>query len=639
MTDVFNIGTSALVSLQRAIATTGQNIANVNTEGYSRQRVEFTALPPQLTGAGFVGSGVTIASITRSFDAFLADDVRARTSSAFNAQTAADLSGRIDSILANPETGLGPSLDSFFAAVQDVANNPGSIPERQVLIREGQGLADRFEYLDGRFSQLDRDINVQIADTVRDINDIANNIADLNVQIVSETVRAGGQPPNDLLDKRDVELTRLAERVGISTFEQDDGAINVFLGNGQSIVVGGEASQLETFADPFDSGRTSVGLAGLSTQTDLSSFISGGELGALFNSRSSLIDSGRAQLGVIATGVSTLINEQSRLGLDLNGNLGSDFFTTQTPAVVPNANNAGGGSVTASIVDPAALTGDTYELSFDGTDFTLRNTNTGTTQTIAGPTPTFTVDGVEVTVATDPPAGDSFLIDPVNQAASLFDVQLTDPRTFAAASPLRSGASLNNAGNGELRDLAVADVAGLPLGTDITLTFAADTGGGSPGFLVSGIAGGPIAYDPAVDGAGGLNVTLGGFTFTLSGTPEEGDSFTIENNVDGSGDNRNALALAALQTSPQLFGGTASFQDSYASLIADIAVESRQARSAAETEQALLDQALSARDSIQGVNLDEEAANLIRFQQAYQAAARVVQVADEVFQTLLNATG
>ncbi len=639
MTDVFNIGTSALVSLQRAIATTGQNIANVNTEGYSRQRVEFTALPPQLTGAGFVGSGVTIASITRSFDAFLADDVRARTSSAFNAQTAADLSGRVDSILANPDTGLGPALDSFFAAVQDVANNPGSIPERQVLLREGQGLADRFEYLDGRFAQLDRDINVQIADTVRDINDIVNNIAELNVQIVSETVRAGGQPPNDLLDKRDVELTRLAERVGISTFEQDDGAINVFLGNGQSLVVGSEASQLETFADPFDSGRTSVGLSGLSAQTDLSSFITGGELGALITSRSSLIDGGRAQLGVIATGVSTLVNEQSRLGIDLDGNLGSDFFTTQVPAVVPNAVNTGGGDVTASIVDAAALTGDTYELRFDGTDYTLRNTGTGASQVIAGPTPTFTVDGVGFTVVTDPPAGDSFLIDPVNQAASLFDVQLTDPRTFAAASPLRSSTSLGNGGNGELRDLAVTDVAGLPLAGDVTLTFAADTGGGSPGFLVSGIAGGPIAFDPSVDGAAGISASLGGFTFTLAGVPQEGDSFTIENNVDGSGDNRNALALAALQTSPELLGGTASFQDSYASLVADIAVESRQARSAAATEQSLLDQALSARDSIQGVNLDEEAANLIRFQQAYQAAARIVQVADEVFQTLLNATG
>ena len=223
MTDIFNIGTSALVSLQRAIGTTGHNIANVNTEGYSRQRVEFAALPPQITGAGFVGSGVTIASITRSYDAFLTEDVRARTSSAFGSSMSADLSGRVDSILANPDTGLGPALDTFFSAMQDVANNPGSIPERQVLVREAEVLSDRFRYLDGRFSQLERQISVQIEDTVRDINDFATSIAQLNEQIVSETIRAGGQPPNDLLDERDQALNRLAEKVGINTFEQEDG--------------------------------------------------------------------------------------------------------------------------------------------------------------------------------------------------------------------------------------------------------------------------------------------------------------------------------------------------------------------------------------------------------------------------------
>jgi flagellar hook-associated protein 1 FlgK len=636
VTDVFNIGTSALLSLQRAISTTGHNIANVNTEGFSRQRVEFAAVEPQLTGAGFVGSGVTIAGITRSYDAFLAEDVRALTSSAANASTLQDLSGRVDGILANPDTGLASALDSFFSSVQDVANNPGSLPERQVLLREAEVLADRFQYLDDRFRQLDREINIRIEDTVRDINDFARNIAALNDQIVSETVRAGGNPPNDLLDARDQLLNGLAEEVGITTFEQEDGAVNVLLGSGQALVVGSIATGLETFRDPFNVGRVNVGIAGLSTQSDISRFLSGGELGAVLDSRNGLIDGPSADLGVIATGIATIVNEQQALGLDLNGNLGGEFFRPLAPTVSASVNNTGAGAVTAVIVDVAQITGDEYELAFDGSDYTLTNTRTGDSQ--VGPGPVFAVDGVEITVTAAPAAGDAFLIAPVAQAASLFEAQISDPRAFAAASPLRSGASLANAGNARLDDLVVTDASGLPLATPITLTFNPDAlGAGVPGYDVAGIPGGPIAYDPATDAAG-LSVALGGFTLTLAGIPEDGDSFTIENNVDGSGDNRNALAIANLQTQPLLAGGTASFQDYYATLVSEVAVQSRQAGAIAGTEDALLSQAISARDSIQGVNLDEEAANLIRYQQAYQAAAQVIAVADEVFQTLLAAT-
>lgn len=637
MTDIFNIGTSALVSLQRAISTTGHNIANVNTEGYSRQRVDFAALPPQLSGAGFVGSGVTISGITRSYDAFLADDVLARTSSAFGSSMAADLTGRIDTLLASEDTGLATALDSFFSALQDVANNPGSLPERQVLVSEAQVLADRFQFLDSRLSQVDSEIAVKMEDAVQDINSISQSLAQLNEQIVSETIRAGGQSPNDLLDERDQLLEQLAQKVGINTVMQDDGAVNVFLGNGQSLVVGNTASTLATFADPYDAGRVSIGLAGFSTQTDISRFVSGGELGALIDARSSVVDGARGDLGVIAMGITSFVNDQHRLGLDLNGNLGADFFKPLGPLVTSQSTNTGTGSVTATLLDAGAITGDEYELRFDGASYILSNTTTGETQTGAGPT--FTVDGVEITVSGAPANGDAFLISPVSQAGSLFEVQITDPRSVAAASPLRSETSLGNAGNGTLSGLTVDSVTGLPLAGSVTLTFNPDAlGAGVPGFDVSGIAGGPIAYDPGVDSAG-VSATLGDFTFTLGGIPREGDSFTIENNLDGSGDNRNILAMVDLQTAPLLAGGTASFQDSYSSLVAEVAVNSRQAQSGADTEQALLEQAISARDSVQGVNLDEEAANLIRYQQAYQAAARVIQVADEVFQTLLAATG
>ncbi|MEM1404368.1 MAG: flagellar hook-associated protein FlgK [Pseudomonadota bacterium] len=633
MADVLNIGTSALLSLQRAISVTGHNIANVNTEGYSRQQVNFAAVEPTFISVGFLGNGVEIASITRSYNEFLAGDVRDRTSSAAAADTLADLTGRIDGILTNPNTGLAPALDQFFSAVQDVANNPGSLPERQVMIAQGEVLADRFSYLDSQFRTLQTESNVRIDGAVREINALATSIADINDQIAQAT--QGGASPNDLLDSREQLLTRLSELVGTNTVQQQDGSVNVFIGNGQSLVIGGVATQLTTFQDPNDPTITNVGVSG-PAEVDVSALLSGGELGAVLSFRNEVIDAARSQLGLVAVGVAETFNQQQALGMDLNGDPGVDLFSSLSPAIGALATNTGTGSLSATIDDASSLTGDDYVLSFDGTDYTLRNANTGATQVGAGPS--FSVDGVTITVSGTPAAGDTFTIAPVREAANLFEVSISDPRQIAAASPLRSNTSLDNAGNGTLTELSVDDAAGLPLAGTVTLTFNPDAlGVGVPGYDVAGIAGGPIAYDSATDAAG-IDVTLGGFSLRLEGTPAAGDTFTIENNVDGTGDNRNALAMVGLQSERVLLGGTASFQDTYGSLVAGVAVRGGQAAAAAQTEADLLNQSIAARDSANGVNLDEEAANLLRYQQAYQAAAQVIRVADEVFQVLLNAT-
>ncbi|MDP5070510.1 MAG: flagellar hook-associated protein FlgK, partial [Congregibacter sp.] len=463
---------SALLSLQRAISTTGHNIANVNTEGFSRQRVEFAALEPRLAGAGFVGSGVTIGAITRSFDQFLAADVLDRSSSAAGANTLADLSGRVDSILADPATGLAPVLDEFFAAVQDVANNPGSIPERQVLLGQAEVLADRFQYLNDRFAGLDQEANFRIDSSVNQINGIAEGIAGLNDQIVRATVGSGGQPPNDLLDARDQLLNRLSEQIGVTTVAQGDGAVNVLIGNGQALVVGNNVSRLETFTDPFDVTRLNVGISGLAVQADVGRFLSGGELGAVLGFRDNVLESANTELGLIATGLAATFNNQQALGLDLNGNFGGDFFRPLEPTVGISTSNTGTGSVTASITDPVNLSGAEYRLRFDGTNYTLTNTTTNSSST--GPGPAFAIDGIEITVAGTPAAGDEFLIAPVAQGANLFEVAITDPRAFAAASPLRSSTSLANAGSGSLDDLAVSSVASLPLVGNIVLSFNPD---------------------------------------------------------------------------------------------------------------------------------------------------------------------
>ena len=636
MADLLNVGTSPLLSIQQAITTTGHNISNVNTEGYSRQRVNFDTLPAQFSGGSYIGSGVAVDSVERFYDEFLTSEVRSRTSAQAEFQTSYDLSSRLDNLLADPAVGLAPVLDSFFGAVQDVANNPGSLPERQVLVGEAQVLADRFHYLDDNFRDIDAELNGRIEATVTDINALSDSIADINKQVVQATARAGGQPPNDLLDARDQLIRELAEKIGVTTVEQSDGSINVMIGNGQPLVVGFTAEKLQTASNPNDGTQLIVGAASAAGNvTDLSRFLSGGELGAVLDFREQTLDPARNQLGLLATGVAATFNAQHQLGMDLNGKPGGDFFLPLEATFSANAGNSGLSSMTVAISDATALTGDDYSLRFDSGQWTLTNLTTKSGQTGPGP---FVVDGLTINVAGAPVTGDSFSIQPTRQGATLFAVVLNEAADVAAASPLRAQEGFTNIGSAAIDDLAVSDTAGLPLAGQVTLTFNPNAmGAGAAGFDVTGVAGGPLAYDPAVDG-NGKTLTLGGFAFTVSGAPESGDELFIENNTNGSGDNRNALALAGLQTSPELLGGTASYQDTYSSLVADIAVQTRQAETNSTTENVLLQQAVASRDSVSGVNLDEEAANLIRFQQAYQAAAQMIAVADQIFQTLLNAT-
>ena len=636
MADLLNLGTSALLSIQQAIATTGQNISNANTEGFSRQRVNFATVPPQFFGGNYLGNGVSVDSVERFYDQFLTSEVRSRTSSQAGFQTTYDLASRLDGLLADPAVGLGPVISDFFNAVQDVANNPGSLPERQVLLGEAQSLANRFHYLDTAFRDLDTELNARIGASVGEINALSVSIADLNKQVVTATASAQGQPPNDLLDARDNLINQLSEKISVSTLAQSDGSINVTIGNGQALVVGFTAEQLQTADDPLDSSQVVVGTGGPGGRvTDLSRFFGGGELGALLDFREQQLDPARNQLGLVATGITATFNEQHRLGLDLNGQPGGDFFLPLEATTAASPGNSGLSSVTATISDAGSLTADDYSVRYDGAQWTLTNLTTGAGQTGAGP---FNIDGLTINVAGAPANGDNFIIQPTRQGATLFSVVLNGPDDFAAASPLRSQEALTNIGSSTIDNLDVADVSGLPLAGPVNLTFNPNAlGAGVPGFDVAGIAGGPLAYDPATQ-SNGVTLSLPGFDLQVSGTPQSGDVLNIENNSNGSGDNRNALGLSALQSSRDLLGGTASYQDAYGSLVADIAVQTRQAETGSATENVLLAQAIGARESVSGVNLDEEAANLIRFQQAYQASAQMISVADELFQTLLNAT-
>lgn len=644
MANTLGIGVGALLAFQRSLGTIGQNIANVNTEGYSRQRVELSTRVPDFTGNGFVGNGVQVSDIRRVVDDFVIGQLRS-SSSAFNQFEAFnDFASRVDDLLADPLSGITPVLQNFFAALQDVANDPTSNPSRQVLLNEAETLAQRFQYLDARFSELRTAVNVDLENITAEISSLASAIADINGDIVAVTRSDGTNPPNDLLDQRDRLIQSLAEHVDVTTLVQDDGALNVSIGNGQALVIGTTAGSLTTVVDPFDATRFGLGISLASATVDVTAQLTGGRIAGLLDFRNNMLDSTQNALGRVALGLVTEVNAQHRLGLDLTGALGGDFFSIGGIAVAPNATNSGG-AVSAALVDVSNLTTSDYRLRYEGSDqYTLTRLSDGQTSNIdtmgASPFTTAEVDGFTLTITTGTAAvGDSFLVRPTAPAAGTIGVAVSEAARIAAAAPVRAVVANANGGDGSISGVAVANTTNIPLPADVTLTFSADAdGGGNPGFIVAGGPASPVLYDPATESSG-KTITLAGFgdiTFTFAGVPSPGDTFTISNNIDGVGDNRNALSLVALQTA-SLLRGNNTLQSAYTQLVADVGIRTRQSEITRDAQAVIFEQAQERRAASSGVNLEEEAANLLRFQQSFQAAARVISVADELFQELLGA--
>ena len=554
MANTLGIGTTALSALQRAISTTGQNIANVNTDGYSRQSVTFSARPAQDIGAGYLGSGVQVTSIDRAYSQFMANDVQQRTASSGYYSLYANAAERVDSMLGDPSTSITQAMDSFFASAEAVANSPTSLPERQVMLSNAETLVQRFDYIVGRVDDVTKEMNSQIAGAVSEINQLAGGIATLNEEIAKVSGRTGGLP-NDLLDQRDALIVQLSSLVDTKTVAQDDGSLNVFIGRGQPLVTGTVAETLATQTDP-DLGSTSIVTlsAFVAGSSDVSDFLTGGKLGAALTVTDEVVNPTRRELNLLAVGFAETVNAIQEGGDDLQGVNGTALFTETegvvktAPSVDDSTANSGNAAVTFTVTDAKLLTGDSYRVDYTATGVNLRNLTTDAVTTL-GASPA-TVDGVQITytaqVATGGAGanqGDAFIVDPVFQASRFLEVKIDDPAKIAAAS-----------------------------------------------------------------------------------------------NGGAAGNNSNMLAMIELRDQSLLKGSTATYGEVYNNLLSDVAVRTQRAQSSAETETALLGSALDRQSSLQGVNLDEEAANLVRYQQAYQAAAQIVAVANEVFDTLLRAT-
>ena len=637
-----NTAITGLLTAQRSLTVTGHNIANVNTPGFSRQVVNQTAQTPQFTGAGFIGSGVVVDSITRVHSEFLTTQLRNSTASNGENQVFYQLASRIDNMLADDQTGLSPSLLNFFNAVQDVADLPTSISARQSLLSEAQTLTSSFQFLDSQMATLTDEVRVTIKENVAEINSLARSIAAINERIVDGMNGDPGLQPNDLLDQRDELIRQLSEFVSVSTTAQGDGAVNVFTGNGFPIVLGKSTSTFSVNETYF--GNFEVSMTSAFSTVNITDNLSGGNLGGLLKFQNDMLNPVRNSLGRLAIGLADAINDQHALGLDLDGVPGQAIFNIGNPEILPLSGAVN--TVSASITDSAALGNSDYSLVFNGgNSYTLTRLSDNQTTAIdtggASPFTTAAVDGFTLTITAGATAGDEYIIRPAINGARDLGVLLSDPRKVAAAAPLRAGESVNangvpdNSGNAAITQVNVSNSTGIPLATDITLTFDA----ANNQFVLSSPPGGTLAYNPATDSAGKqfTIAAAGNASFSISGVPADGDSFIIGNNTGANGDNRNALALSDLQTQNLLLNGTSTFQDTFGQMVADIGTRTRQAEISSLATGSLLNQAIEAREGLSGVNLDEEAANLLRFQQAFQAAAQVISTADRLFQELLNA--
>lgn len=639
MVDILRMGANNLLSLQQAMSTTGHNISNVNTEGFSRQTVHFESSSPQRYGSGFIGSGSQISSISRSYNDYLTTQVQSFTASQSRYEAFVGFSTRVDDILANSENSLNTSIQKFFSATADVAANPSTLAERQVLIGEANNLVDRQRSFSNLLENLNQEINAELSTGVTEINGLADSIAKLNQSIGAALSTSTGSPPNDMLDERDRLVKQLSEIVAVTVDQQDGKSLNVYIGKGQALVVGDQSNHLKTQANPYDSSRLEVAVDGQLNVNGVSQFISGGKMQGLLDFRSKVLIPAQTKLGLIALGITEKVNAQHTIGMDLDGSMGGNFFTPGTVPIAGNTGNGGTSVPSGTLTDVSQVRPSDYRLAFDGAQWELTRLSDGTSVTGAGP---LALDGMSIDVTTGTPnTGDSFIINPGRSAAANFGLAISDPRKIAAASPVISETTLANAGAGAISDVTVAAINTLPLAGPITLTFNPDAlGAGVPGFDVTGGPGGTIAYDPATENAGKtFNFATEGLTFTLSDVPQTGDSFVINSNAGATGDNRNILKIGEFQYQATLNGGKDTFQEFYGSMVAQVAVDHRQANSNLTVETSLLQQATAYRDNASGVNLDEEAANLLRYQQAYQASAQLIKIADELFTTLINSLG
>ena len=621
MSSLIGTSLSGLMAAQSALNTTSNNIANANTVGYNTENINLTTAPAISSYGGFVGQGVNTVTVTRSYNQFATQQVTSTTSAYAQANTLSTLAFGVDQTLSDKTTGLATVLSNFSSATTGVANDPTSIAARQVLLSAAGSVAQQINSLSSQLTTLNTQTNGQVQASVNNINAYATSIAALNTQIVAATNNStNGQAPNNLLDQRDALVAQIAQQANVSTIAQANGSINVMIGSGQTLVSGSNVAQLSAGAASTNPSNSTVLLNG----QDISQQITGGTLAGTLNFQTQVLNPSQQQLDLVAASFSEQMNAQQAAGYDLNGNTGAAIFSLGTPTFTPSATNTG--SITVSYGAGISSTSN-YQLNYNGTAYTLTQLSSGTSTTVTpNAANVITGPGFDINV-TNIGIGDSYNINPTLNAAKNMSTLMTDPTLIAAAATNGYSKAANVF---QINGVNIGAVAGgtNPLTQGINIAAAINS---------SSIPGVTAAADPFTGAitltsaapliiAGDISET-GLSTGTTPGTVVGIAPPTLTANP---GDNTNALAMA-------LLSNKGSFNSTYTQLITNVGNVTQSASLNSTAQQAALAQATATQQSLSGVNLDEEAANLIKYQQAYQASSKAISIAQSLFTTLIGA--
>lgn len=652
MANLMGIGTRAMFANYAALQVTGNNIANANTAGYSRQEAQLATAKGQYTGAGFFGQGVNVTTVARSYDRFLTTQA-ATTNSLANADTARMYQlTQLESVLPLGEAGIGHAARQVLDAFVDVANNPQDSSARQVVLARAQEMAARFKTAGEQLNTLQSGVSQDMKSAIASVNALATQVADLNKQI--SALKGSGHAPNDLLDQRDLLVNEISSYINVSSISADDGTVGLFIGGGQSLVLGGSANVLKGAPDLYDPAKTQLALReGGVDRLVPTDAIAGGTIAGLVRFQNEDLSAARNLLGQMAVAISGAINQQQALGLDARqpAGAGSPMFSVGAPRSLPASANVGDAAFTLAVGDFTHVQASDYEVRFDGSDYSITRLSDGNAVVGSPFSPATLAAGVQFEGLTlqlnsgTATSGDRFLLQAASPASADMRAVLSDPRGLAAASAVTGTFAVTNTGTATAASLGLVDPTVHDATQTARITFTSDTGDYSYDMLDASNA---VVSSGTGSWSAGTAITLNGFSLQLNGVPRSGDIIDVAPTTNPAASNGNAVSFVALGSAlfvgaDTLANGTLvpgrSITDAYASALSDIGVRVQSAKSASGISSAIASTAEAARANKAGVNLDEEAARLIQFQQSYQAAAKMLQVARDVFDTLLQTTG
>lgn len=642
MGNILNVGARSLLVNQKILETVGNNIANVNTPGYSRQTVIVESVEGQFTGGGYYGNGVDITTVQRNYSDFLTRQAALMKSVAASDAARYDKLQQLESVFSGGTDGLGASVSDLLNSFSDIVSAPSDLTARSVALTSADEMAARFQTAANQLYELRLGVSQQLQTNVTTINNLATQIAKAN-QEISRAIGSGHQP-NDLLDQRDQLVSELNKYIQTTSIPSSDGTIGVFVGGSQALVLGTNASTLSVSATDFsgDPNQSQLTIsAGAMSYPINATMLGGGEVAGLLRFKNEdLVNAGNL-LGRMALAIGTRMNEQQALGLDLNGNPGAALFKLSAiPDGYPAATNTPPGTALSIGVQTTPSSGTTqfvasdYEMHFtSGTAGNIVRLSDGTTTAFDfSLTNPVQIDGLEIQQnATPATSGDRFLLKPFSTAAGSIATAFSSPRGLAMASPVTASAGTANTGTLTVADLTTRS---MPAPATVTLNFTSastytrsDTGATVHTYT----PGQPIEYTyPAV-------APLAGWSLTLKGTPQAGDTYSVQSNPYPALNAGNAQSMLNLRDLAMFDGGPLT--DGYAGLIAEIGIQVQSAKSASTVSSNIATSVENDRSNVSGVNLDEEAAKMLQYQQAYQASGKMMQLAQNIFETLLQSLG